>query len=148
MKKLSLVTLSLAVAFAALLLSARPSAAAAPSPTDDIIRLEARWITALLNGDKTTVAAILSPSFQHILNNGTVIDRAKELASITKEPFAMALSEQTVDFDSTGNAAVLHGLDTITQPGKTTRHQRFTDVFFKENGTWMAVSAQENVTAP
>jgi hypothetical protein len=59
----------------------------------------------------------------------------------------MLLSEQTVDFDSTGHAAVLHGLDTITQPGKATWYKRFTDVFFKQDGKWMAVSAQENVVA-
>jgi hypothetical protein len=137
----------LSVALAASLVPAR-SLAAPRSPTDEVIRLEARWISAILDGDKATVATILSADFKHILNGGRLIDRAQELASITKEPFAIALSEQTVDFDATGNAAVLHGLDTITQPGKPARYQRFTDVFFKQNGTWMAVSAQENVIAP
>ena len=134
-----------AFAIVVLFLPAQQSLAAAPTATDQVIRLEAGWIRAILNGDKAAVAAILSHDFKHVLNNGNVIDRAQELASIAKEPFVIALSEQTVDFDSSGNAAVLHGLDTITQPGKATRHQRFTDVFFKENGTWMAVSAQENV---
>ena len=94
------------------------------------------------------MAAILSPNFKHITNDGTLIDRAQELATIVKEPFSIALSEQTVDFDAAGDAAVLHGLDTITQPGKPTKRQRFTDVFVKENGTWMGLSAQENVIAP
>jgi hypothetical protein len=149
MKTVSLVSLSFALVFAALLVPAQRSFAASPSsPTDVVIRLEAHWINAILDGDGATVAAILSADFKHITNDGSVIDRAQELASITKEPFAIGLSEQTVDFDSTGDAAVLHGLDTITQPGKVTRHQRFTDVFFKENGKWMALSAQENVIAP
>jgi IS4 transposase len=72
----------------------------------------------------------------------------QELASIKKEGFMITLSEQTVDFNPDGDSGVLHGLDTITQPGKSTRYQRFTDVFFKENGTWLAISAQENVIGP
>ena len=119
-----------------------------PSASDELIRLEARWITAILSGDRGTVASILSEHFKHITNEGTLIDRAQELAGIKKEPFTIALSEQTVDFNANGDAAVLHGLDTITQPGKPMRRQRFTDVFFKEHGSWVAISAQENVIAP
>ncbi len=118
------------------------------SASDEVIALEARWINAILIGNRNTVAAILSEHFKHITNDGAVIDRAQELASIKKEPFKIALSEQTVDLNPNGDSAVLHGLDTITQPGKPTKRQRFTDVFFKENGTWLAVSAQENVIAP
>ncbi|MGA8534638.1 MAG: nuclear transport factor 2 family protein [Candidatus Tumulicola sp.] len=123
-------------------------AASSPSASDELIRLEARWITAILDGDRSTVGSILSQHFKHVTNEGTVIDRAQELANIKKEPFKIALSEQTVDFNPSGDAAVLHGLDTITQPGKPTKRQRFTDVFFKVNGTWLAISAQENVIAP
>jgi Domain of unknown function (DUF4440) len=148
MKPVSRAIFAIALAFAALVLPAQRSLAAPRSPSDAIIHLEARWIRAILEGDKATVAAILSADFKHILNDGTLVDREQELTGIKTEPFAIALSEQTVDFDATGNAAVLHGLDTITQPGKATRRQRFTDVFFKEDGTWMAVSAQENVISP
>jgi Domain of unknown function (DUF4440) len=149
MKRLTVASLGAALVFSALLWSPLHNpVSAATSPTDEIIRLEARWIAAILEGDKATVASILSSRFKHILNDGKLIDRTQELASITKEPFAIALSEQTVDLDATGDAAVIHGLDTVTQDGRTIRHQRFTDVFFKENGTWMAVSAQENVVTP
>lgn len=60
---------------------------ASSSSAAEIVRLEQRWITAILNG----------------------------LATIKKEPFTITLSDQTADFDSTGDAVVLHGLDTITQ---------------------------------
>jgi len=116
--------------------------------SDEVIALEARWINAILSGDRNAVAAILSEHFKHITNGGLVVDRAQELASIRKELFKIALSEQTVDLNPNGDSAVLHGLDTITQPGRAAKRQRFTDVFFKENGTWLAISAQENVIAP
>ena len=149
MKRIAPVLLMLAFAFAAPLVPMpRALAGSSPSASDELIRLEARWITAILNGDRRTVASILSEHFKHITNEGTLIDRAQELAGIMKEPFKIALSEQTVDLNPNGDAAVLRGLDTITQPGKPTKRQRFTDVFFKVNGTWLAISAQENVIAP
>jgi hypothetical protein len=149
MKRIAPVLLALTFVFAApFVLTSRSPASSTPSANDEIIRLEARWITAILNGDRGAVAGILSERFKHITNEGMLIDRAQELAGIEKEPFQIALSEQTVDFNPSGDAAVLHGLDTITQPGKPTKRQRFTDVFFKVNGTWLAVSAQENVISP
>jgi hypothetical protein len=86
--------------------------------------------------------------FKHLTNDGVVVDRVQELAGIKNEPFKIAPSEQTVDLNPSGDSAALHGLDTITQPGKPTKRQRFTDVFFKENSSWLAISAQENVIAP
>lgn len=119
-----------------------------PSASSVVIRLEARWIAAILDGDRSTVASLLSDHFKHITNDGVLIDRSRELAGIKKEPFKIALSAQTVDFNPNGDAAVLHGLDTITQSGRPPKRQRFTDVFYKVNGSWLAVSAQENVIAP
>jgi hypothetical protein len=144
MKRIALV----AFVLVALLAPAQRSLAAShASVSDELIRLEARWINAILKGDRSTVAAILSEHFKHITNEGTLLNRTQELAGIKKETFTIALSEQTVDLNPNGDSGVLHGLDTIAQPGKPTKYQRFTDVFFKENGTWLAVSAQENVIA-
>jgi hypothetical protein len=149
MKRIVSVLPVLAFVIVGLLVPAQRSLAASqPSASDELIRLEARWINAILKGDRNTVAAILSDHFKHITNGGALLDRTQELASIKKEAFTIALSEQTVDFNPNGDSGVLHGLDTITQPGKPTKYQRFTDVFFKENGTWLAISAQENVIAP
>ena len=107
---------------------ARGLAASMPSASADLIRLEARWITAILDGNRDTVASILSERFQHITNEGTLMDRGQELASIKKEPFKIALSEQTVDLNPNADCGVLHGLDTITRSGKPTKYQRFTGV--------------------
>jgi hypothetical protein len=149
MKRMVLVLPALALVFVALVVPVQRSLAAShPSTSDELIRLEARWINAILQGDRNTVAAILSVQFKHITNEGTLLDRAQELASVKEEAFVITLGEQTVDLNPNGDSGVLHGLDTITQPGKPTKYQRFTDVFFKEHGSWLAISAQENVIAP
>ena len=73
--------------------------------------------------------------------DGTQYDRAEELDSTTKLPFTMNPSEQLVDI--AGNTAVIHGVNTLMQDGKVLSRARFTDVFELQNGTWMALSAQE-----
>jgi hypothetical protein len=53
-------------------------------------------------------------------------------------------SEQIVDI--AGDTAVIHGVNTLLQDGKTLARERFTDVFVLQNGIWMAISAQETAT--
>ncbi|MFC9838506.1 DUF4440 domain-containing protein [Rhodococcus sp. NPDC127530] len=48
---------------------------------------------------------------------------------------------QTVDI--VGDTAVIHGVNTLTESGTVLARERFTDVFIQQNGTWMALSAQE-----
>ncbi len=131
-----------AVAFAALLISPPGTLAdSPPSASAAVLQQEARWLTAIVKGDRTTIASILSTNFKHTTDKGKLLDRAQELASMKKEPFIMSATEETVDF--AGDAAVVHGLNTITESGKVLTRQRFTDVFVKQNGNWMALSAQE-----
>jgi ketosteroid isomerase-like protein len=141
MKHVSLALLVAVFAFAASLLSPPRTIAASPSSSDVVLRQEARWLVAIVNGDGKTVASILSTNFKHVTSQGKILDRAQELASMNKEKFTMNPTEQTVDF--AGDVAVVHGLNTITQSGKVLARERFTDVFVKENGSWKALSAQE-----
>ena len=50
-------------------------------------------------------------------------------------------SEQLVDI--AGDTAVIHGVNTLVDNGKVLARERFTDVFELQNGSWMAISAQE-----
>lgn len=139
--------LALALASAALV-SAPPyvATASAPAPAVAVLQQEGRWLKAITDGDRKTVASILAANYVHITSQGKVVVRKQELASLTKEAFTMNPTEETVDF--AGKAAVVHGLNTIAQSGKTLARQRFTDVFVNSGGTWMAMSAQETATAP
>src|SRR5271170_4666313 len=114
-------------AFAAVLLSPLCTVAAEPpSPEAAVLRQEARWLTAIDNGDRKTIESILSTNFKHITSQGKLLNRAQELASMGKQSSTMNPTEQTVDF--AGDAAVVHGLNTITQSGKVLARERFTDV--------------------
>jgi len=72
MKRIVLLLPLLAFVLVELLVPVQRSLAAShPSAGDELIRLEARWINAILKGDRNTVAAILSEHFKHITKEGT-----------------------------------------------------------------------------
>ena len=85
--------------------------------------------------------SILAPGFKHINADGELLDRAQEIAGLEKVSFTMNPSEQLVDI--AGDTAVIHGVNTLIDGGKVLARERFTDVFVLQNGTWMALSAQE-----
>ena len=115
----------------------------APPQAQAVLAQEARWLTAIVAGDRATVASILSeqPEFTHVTADGELVYRAAELAATQKQPFTMKPSDQTVDF--AGEVAIVHGVNTIAQPNHPVERVRFTDVFVRQNGHWKAVSAQE-----
>jgi hypothetical protein len=107
----------------------------------DVLAQERRWLTAITEGDRVTVESILAPSFKHINSDGELLDRAQEIATIEKVSFTMNPSEQFVDI--AGDTAVIHGVNTLIDRGDVLARERFTDVFVLQNGTWLALSAQE-----
>jgi hypothetical protein len=110
-------------------------------PCADVLAQERRWLTAITEGDRATVESILAPSFKHINADGEILDRGGEIAGIEKVSFTMNPSEQLVDM--AGDTAVIHGVNTLVEGGEVLARERFTDVFVLQNGTWMALSAQE-----
>ncbi|HXO54546.1 MAG TPA: nuclear transport factor 2 family protein [Mycobacterium sp.] len=102
---------------------------------------EARWLTAITAGDRATVESILGPTFKHVNSEGQLVDRAKEVDGTTPLSFTMNPSEQIVDI--AGDAAVIHGVNTLIENGKVRTRERFTDVFVLQDGVWKALSAQE-----
>jgi hypothetical protein len=110
-------------------------------PCADVLSQERRWLTAITNGDTAAVESILGPTFKHVNSDGKLLDRAQEVAGIEKVSFTMNPSEQLVDI--MGDTAVIHGVNTLIDGGKVLARERFTDVFVLQNGTWMALSAQE-----
>ena len=65
----------------------------------------------------------------------------QEIAGTMPLPLTMTPSEQIVDI--AGDTAVMHGVNTLTDAAGVLERERFTDVFVLQNGTWMALSAQE-----
>jgi Domain of unknown function (DUF4440) len=82
--------------------SCTDSASGIPLPRDagtcaDVLAQEIQWLTAITDGDRATVETILAPDFTHIRSDGTLADRAQEIASVEKPSFTMNPSDQLVD---------------------------------------------------
>jgi hypothetical protein len=110
-------------------------------PCADVLAQERRWLTAITDGDRTTVESILAPGFKHINSDGLLLDRGQEIAGLEKLSLTMNPSDQLVDI--AGDTAVIHGVNNLVDGGEVLARERFTDVFQLQNGTWMALSAQE-----
>ncbi len=146
MQRLSIATLCSVIVFIVSIVPVPANADASPD-AQAVLAQESRWLTAIVVGDRRTVDAILSrePEFTHITADGRLLYRAQELAATKKEAFTMKATGQTVDFVS--NVAIVHGVNTITQPHHPTERVRFTDVFVRRGTIWQAVSAQESAIA-
>jgi UPF0271 protein len=132
-----------AVTMLALMIVPFAARASAPRAATDVLNLEARWVRAVANADATALARILAPSFVHVNYEGTVRYREDELRLVKQpKPYAQHTSEQTVDFAG-NDVAIVRGINTITEGGKTVLRLRYTDVYVREGGSWRAVSAQE-----
>ncbi|HEX3456723.1 MAG TPA: nuclear transport factor 2 family protein [Candidatus Baltobacteraceae bacterium] len=114
------------------------------TPHAAIQRQEARWLEALMKGDRATIASILAPGYKHITSSGVLLDRDQELAASNDPAPPMKWTDQTITL--AGDTAIIHGLNTMTEAGKVVR-ERFTDVFVDQNGTWLAIAAQETKVA-
>jgi Domain of unknown function (DUF4440) len=128
-----------------LVLVLMPSRIAASADPEAIAVLdqEHRWLQAVATHSAKLLGTILADNFVHTNYRGIVTYREQELASITKpKPYSEVTSEQTVDFAGK-SAAVVHGLNTVLEGGKVVLLLRYTDVYVKQNGRWMALSAQE-----
>jgi hypothetical protein len=134
-------TCAFACAAAVLFFCTRPVTASPADQKAAVMQQETRWLNALMKGDRSTIASLLAPGYMHITSSGELLDRDQELATANEPAPPMKWTEQTIDF--AGGTAIVRGLNTMTEAGKTVR-ERFTDVFVDQNGTWLAIAAQES----
>jgi uncharacterized protein (TIGR02246 family) len=125
-----------------------PARASASPEAIAVLDREAVWLQARASGDAAKLAKVLAPEFSHVNYRGRTTYRDDEIANVKKAPkYTHATSEQTVDFASP-TVAIVGGIDTLSQSGKTVLRLRYTDTYVKRNGTWLAFHAQETAITP
>jgi hypothetical protein len=142
--KIKLAATAVAIAITGFVLPVESATASTATTKGAILRQEARWLDALMKGDRATIASLLAPGYKHINSSGTLLDRDQELATASEPAGPMKWTDQTITLS--GNMGIVHGLNTMAAAGKTVR-ERFTDVFVNQNGTWLAIAAQETTVA-
>jgi ketosteroid isomerase-like protein len=84
----------------------------------------------------------LAPDFLCTLADGTLIDRDQFLANAATPTTAHGLQVHDVIVRVLGDAAIVHAATSFTHPDGRPGRGRYTDVWARRDGRWLAVAAQ------
>jgi ketosteroid isomerase-like protein len=115
--------------------------ATAQSDHDTLAALNTDYINAVQNSDVQRFDEILSADFYCSNPDGSLVDRAAFLRQ-TAQPVAIKnLRAEDVLIRIIGDTAIIHARTRYTRPDGTQGGGRYTDVWMRQNGRWLCVSA-------
>jgi ketosteroid isomerase-like protein len=99
------------------------------------------YVRSVQLADVTRFSEILSDDFLCSLPDGSLLDRAAFLRQ-TEAPVTIAnLAAHDVNIRLMGDFAIIHARTTFTTADGRAASGRYTDVWARRNGHWLAVSA-------
>ena len=108
---------------------------------DTLQQLNRDYIRSVQTSDVKRFDEILAEDFYCSNPDGSLVDRAGFLAQ-TARPVAISnLEARDVIVRIIGDVAIIHARTTYTQPGGRAGSGRYTDVWVRRGGRWLAVSA-------
>lgn len=121
-----------------------PAAAAQTKPQSDhdiLTALNTDYINSVQHSDVKRFDEILSADFYCSHPDGSLVDRAAFLKQ-TAQPVAIKnLRAEDVLVRMMGDTAIIHARTRYVKPDGTEGGGRYTDVWMRQNGRWLAVSA-------
>jgi ketosteroid isomerase-like protein len=134
---LAFVALPLAVAVAAV-------AAQTAGGGDDrsrLLALNLDYVRSVQAGDVARFRQILADDFRGSMPDGTLLDKAAFLAQTARPVTISGLACHDVELRILGEVAIVHARTTYTTADGRAAAGRYTDVWAKRNGEWLAVAA-------
>jgi ketosteroid isomerase-like protein len=120
-------------------------AGAPPAVARAIEQIEQRLAATWQKGDCDGWAAMLAPEWSVIHITANIITKAQAVGMCRDPQFKLASSNiDDLSIRSYGDTAIATGRATATTSGDSpqTVRLRFTDVFVRRNGKWLAVTSQ------
>ena len=115
--------------------------AAARTDLDQLHDLNRDYINSVQRMDVRRFDEILSDDFVCSNPDGSLVDRAAFLQQ-TARPIAISgLEARDVDVRLMGDFAIIHARTTYTLPDGRPGAGRYTDIWARRNGRWLAVAA-------
>jgi uncharacterized protein (TIGR02246 family) len=114
---------------------------AARSDMDTLVGLNADYITSVRNADVERFRQILADDFLCTLPDGTLLDRDQFLAHTAQTYTLGSLQADEVNIRLIGDVAIVHARTTFTLLDGTPGAGRYTDVWARRDGRWLAVAA-------
>ena len=134
-----------------------PTAAAAQSKTDaavtnqtsptarTLLRLEDEWARGVVRRDTAAFRKRLAPQFVYT-EDAQVMGKADVIKGLVGSDTVVSANNHDMKVHDYGNTAVVTGILQMKGKGKDgpfDRRYRFTDTWFRRNGEWQIIAAQD-----
>ena len=111
------------------------------SDVDTLQQLNRDYISSVQNMDVKRFDEILAPEFYCSNPDGSLVDRKGFLAQTARPVTIKNLEAKDVLIRMLGDVAIIHARTTYTLPDGREVSGRYTDVWARQQGRWLAVSA-------
>ena len=111
------------------------------SDLDTLVQLNFDYIDSVRTSNVGRFREILADDFLCTQANGTLLDRNQFLANTEKAPRMGSLEAHDVNVRVMGEFAIIHARTTFALADGTQGSGRYTDVWARRNGQWLAVAA-------
>jgi ketosteroid isomerase-like protein len=118
-----------------------PATTATRSDLDILQDLNRDYIRSVQHSDVSRFDEILADDFLCSNPDGSLIDRAAFLKQTAVPVVISNLEARDVVVRIMGDVAIIHARTTYTRPDGTEGAGRYTDVWARRGGRWLAVSA-------
>jgi ketosteroid isomerase-like protein len=108
---------------------------------DLLLSLNKDYINSVQNSDVARFDEILAEDFRCSNPDGTFLDRQEFLAQTGKPVSVSELQARDVLIRQFGDCAIIHATTSYLDAQGNKKKGRYTDVWIKDQGTWLAVSA-------
>ena len=119
----------------------RQTETVSPSDQTALLELNQAYIRSVQDSDVRRFNEILADDFLCSLPDGSLVDRAQFLEQTAKPARISNLQAHDVKVRQMGDFAIIHARTTYSGPDGRPGSGRYTDVWAKRNGRWLAVSA-------
>jgi ketosteroid isomerase-like protein len=113
----------------------------AGSDLDVLTALNRDYIHSVQHGDVQRFDEILAEDFLCSNPDGSLVDKKQFLAQTARPVTISGLTAEDVKVRILGDVAIIHARTSYTAAGGERRNGRYTDVWARRNGKWLAVSA-------
>ncbi|MNC87264.1 SnoaL-like domain protein [compost metagenome] len=112
-----------------------------PSDRDRLLRLNRDYIASVQGSDVRRFDEILAADFRCSNPDGSLLDRAGFLEQTARPVAISGLEARDVEIRMFGDIAIIHARTTYTQADGRPGSGRYTDVWARQDGDWLCVSA-------
>jgi ketosteroid isomerase-like protein len=119
----------------------RASATSLQSDIDTLIALNRDYVDSVQHGDVRRFEEILADDFLCSNPDGSLVDRSQFLEQTALPVTITGLAAEDVRVRMLGDVAIIHARTNYRTANGELRNGRYTDVWARRGGTWLAISA-------